>query len=118
MKYLIFSFPLLLTACAGWEPAHLSPKGETVRIATTISVTESEEYRDLGTVSCSTGSSADCDIELKNNAGNLGADVLVIESRVPFVCGYENRSTCLNIFARAYRKRSAISSSAGRYWRC
>lgn len=99
----------LLPACAEFQPLQVSPNGSRVRIATAITVSEAEAYQELGTPTCTTEyrSQRECEIVLRNQAGALGADVLVIESRSSVPCGFENKHTCQETYARAYRKKAS-----------
>lgn len=102
MKYLLCF--IILTSCAAFTPAPLSPEGQRVRVATAITVYETETYRDLGSLACTEGPLTDCDIDLRNRAGALGAEVIVIESRTASPCGDGTGQSCITVFARAYRR--------------
>jgi len=98
MKYL--TLVLALSSCAA---VPLSPAGSQVKVANAITVTEVAAYRDLGPLACTTDAFTDCDIDLRNRAGALGATVIVIESRTPSKCYPSGNDGCTTVYARAYR---------------
>jgi hypothetical protein len=103
---IIVLVPLLLSACASFEQAPLSAQGGRVRVATAITVSETEQYQSLGALYCTTSPLLDCDVDLRNQAGALGGEVIVIESRAPSACAFSDSHDCLTVYARAYRKRT------------
>ena len=79
--------------------------GANVRVATAITVSETERYQDLGSLDCTSGPLLDCEVDLRNAAAGRGAEVIVIETRSPAPCDFDASRNCPTYYARAYRKR-------------
>lgn len=109
---------IMIQACAGVE---LSPEEKALRdkaaglpIASSITVTELAQYKEVGPVSCSQdtvyyssgGADETCRDHLKLSAARLGGDLIVLEARDTARCEIGDH-LCVFMHGRAYKKNSS-----------
>ncbi len=99
---------LLVLALSGCATTPLSERGSTVTLVTALSAQDLKELRLLGNVSCKARGHTDpevniqsCKNDLRNQAANLGASIVVLESQQ---LGNSWCSGCILMTGSAYRK--------------